>query len=259
MRRPVVISRRQLLQLFLVTNQQFKLELTARLYYDDYPWRGDQQQDFAKRWEFPLDERTPLKWSDKLGNISAKLNGTIEVIPNRLWVQGHIQLNYAGRSVKKALQGTLANAGELLKQEIKLDDHWCKLALQLKSWKPKSTFLDMSSDAWQKLAVAEQIKLARIYQQWYAGSVGLPVEKAVVVGGTEIVLRLIPPGRFWMGLPENKEGRDSNEKRHRVVISQAYWLAKTEVTQGMWEKIMGENPCEYYKRRESSGTKYKLG
>jgi len=48
----------------------------------------------------------------------------------------------------------------------------------------------------------------------------------------------IHPGDFWMGSPENEAGRDSDEKRHRVKLTQGFWMAKTEVTQGQFEKFV---------------------
>ena len=44
-------------------------------------------------------------------------------------------------------------------------------------------------------------------------------------------LRWIPPGRFWMGSPEEEPGRYDNEgPRHRVTFSQGFWLFDTPCT-----------------------------
>ena len=102
--------------------------------------------------------------------------------------------------------------------------------------------LDMSSEYWSRLSVAEQQEYARCYQQSYARHIGLPVERTFRVNGVEIEMRLIPPGRWWMGSPENEVGRDGDEKQHRVVISQRYWLQKTAITQGQWCQAIGEQP-----------------
>ena len=102
--------------------------------------------------------------------------------------------------------------------------------------------LDMSSEYWARLSVAEQQEYARCYQQGYARHIGLPVERTFRVNGVEIEMRLIPPGRWWMGSPENEVGRFEGEKQHRVVISQGYWLQKTAITQGQWRQATGEQP-----------------
>ena len=55
----------------------------------------------------------------------------------------------------------------------------------------------------------------------------------------------IPEGRFLMGSPEDEEGRSRNELRHKVWISDGFWMKKYEVTQGEGEVVMGENPSYF--------------
>ncbi len=56
----------------------------------------------------------------------------------------------------------------------------------------------------------------------------------------------IEPGSFMMGSPEDEAGRDDDEKQHLVTLTQGYYLMTTEVTQGQWRAVMGENPS-YFK------------
>jgi formylglycine-generating enzyme required for sulfatase activity len=59
-------------------------------------------------------------------------------------------------------------------------------------------------------------------------------------------LRWIPPGRFYMGSPEEEEGRFEWEgPRHEVHISRGYWLFDTPCTQALWQTVMGDNPSEF--------------
>lgn len=97
--------------------------------------------------------------------------------------------------------------------------------------------LDITSEAWTHLASSQQ-DYAKKYQEGYAKRIGKPVEKIVTAKGVAIKLRLIPPGRFMMGI-------DSQEVTHRVIISKAYWMGKYEVTQGQWQKIKGDNPASF--------------
>ena len=92
--------------------------------------------------------------------------------------------------------------------------------------------LDMTGDYWANLSVVGQQIYAAQYQRGYAASIGQPVEKTFTAGGTAMVMRLIPPGRYWMGSPDSEKDRYRDEQRHRVVISRGYWLGKYEVTQG---------------------------
>jgi formylglycine-generating enzyme required for sulfatase activity len=54
---------------------------------------------------------------------------------------------------------------------------------------------------------------------------------------------LIPAGTFTMGSPANEPGRLNDERQRR---SDAFYLQTTEVTQGQWRKVMGNNPS-YFK------------
>ena len=58
-------------------------------------------------------------------------------------------------------------------------------------------------------------------------------------GGEKMVFCWCPPGDFLMGSPASEEGRSSDEDQVRVTISRGYWMARTEVTQGQWEAVMG--------------------
>ena len=53
---------------------------------------------------------------------------------------------------------------------------------------------------------------------------------------------LIPAGTFTMGSSPYEQGRgDYEAPRQRVTISQPFYMQTTEVTQGQWKQIMGEN------------------
>ena len=52
----------------------------------------------------------------------------------------------------------------------------------------------------------------------------------------------IEPGEFLMGSPGNEDGRYDDEDQHRVRITASFLLGETEVTQALYEAVMGENP-----------------
>ncbi len=60
--------------------------------------------------------------------------------------------------------------------------------------------------------------------------------------GLEFVL--IPGGTFMMGSPTSEIDRDSDEVQHQVTLS-PYLISKTEVTQAVWERVMGSNPSRF--------------
>ncbi len=73
--------------------------------------------------------------------------------------------------------------------------------------------------------------------------------------GMEFVL--IPAGAFMMGTPKEQLDAIANEydisrswvedesPRHRVTISQPFYMGKYEVTQTQWKAVMGDNPSQF--------------
>ena len=58
---------------------------------------------------------------------------------------------------------------------------------------------------------------------------------------------LIPKGSFTMGALENDtEAQDSEKPPHKVRLSQNFWMGKYQVSQGLWESVLGSNPCSSY-------------
>ena len=50
---------------------------------------------------------------------------------------------------------------------------------------------------------------------------------------------------FWMGSPESESERKSGEVRHRVRLTQGFWMGKYEVTQQQWGAVMETNPSDF--------------
>ncbi len=60
--------------------------------------------------------------------------------------------------------------------------------------------------------------------------------------------RWIPPGEFWMGSPDDEpepECYADEGPRHRVRLSQGFWLADSACTQALWQALMGGNPSDF--------------
>jgi uncharacterized protein (TIGR02996 family) len=62
--------------------------------------------------------------------------------------------------------------------------------------------------------------------------------------GMELVL--VRPGSFWMGSPPEETARYPDEgPRHRVSISQPFYLGRYPVTQEQFERVLGHNPAHF--------------
>lgn len=62
--------------------------------------------------------------------------------------------------------------------------------------------------------------------------------------GMELAFRWCPAGSFTMGSPASEIGRipDPWEKDHKVTLTKGFWIMETEVTQKLFQKVMGRNP-----------------
>ena len=57
----------------------------------------------------------------------------------------------------------------------------------------------------------------------------------------------VPAGEFMMGSPESEIRRGSDEgPQHRVVIAQAFAIAKYEVTFAEWDACVAKGGCSLY-------------
>ena len=60
-----------------------------------------------------------------------------------------------------------------------------------------------------------------------------------------MTFNLISAGTFMMGSPATGLGRQADEIQHEVTLTQAFYMQITEVTQGQWQTVMGQNPSHF--------------
>jgi len=68
------------------------------------------------------------------------------------------------------------------------------------------------------------------------------------VTGMEFVL--LEAGTFMMGTPASEAAREAQETAHRVTLTRPFYMARFEVTQAQWRKVMGDDPSHF---RECGG------
>ena len=55
----------------------------------------------------------------------------------------------------------------------------------------------------------------------------------------ELAMILIPAGTFQMGSPPDEPCREMDETLHTVTLTQGFYIAPTEVTEKLWDNVMG--------------------
>jgi formylglycine-generating enzyme required for sulfatase activity len=71
-------------------------------------------------------------------------------------------------------------------------------------------------------------------------------QKCVFTNSLKMKFVQIPRGEFMMGCsPEDSECGGYEKPRHKVKIRQAFFMGTTEVTQGQWKAVMGNNPSSF--------------
>ena len=58
-------------------------------------------------------------------------------------------------------------------------------------------------------------------------------------------LAYIPAGQFVMGSPLEESSRNEQEREHAVQLTRPFWLSIYEITQGHYQKVMGQNPSYF--------------
>ena len=71
------------------------------------------------------------------------------------------------------------------------------------------------------------------------------VHKTTITNSIGVKLKLIPAGEFLMGSPLTEVGREEYEGQHSVKISKPFFIGVYQVTQGQYQKVMGNNRSEF--------------
>ena len=79
----------------------------------------------------------------------------------------------------------------------------------------------------------------------YKGEIPQSTIETIVVNGVEFNMVKIEGGTFHMGATSEQGNYDDDEKPVHSVTLSDYYIGETEVTQELWEAVMGSNPSEF--------------
>ena len=89
---------------------------------------------------------------------------------------------------------------------------------------------------------------ATILIAYILGNIDFPPEEEIItVGDVSFMMIPVEGGTFTMGATD-EQGSDGNDRErpvHQVTLS-TFYIGQTEVTQALWQEVMGENPS-YFK------------
>ena len=68
------------------------------------------------------------------------------------------------------------------------------------------------------------------------------------IQGIDYTFVWCPAGEFVMGSPASETGRFASETPHRVTLTRGFWLLESEVTQAMWQNVMGTSVRDQCKK-----------
>ena len=68
-----------------------------------------------------------------------------------------------------------------------------------------------------------------------------------MVQNIEVPFRWCPAGVFLMGGPNLEKDREQLDKNQcQVTLTKGFWIMETEVTQELYQAVIGSNPSQYH-------------
>ncbi len=199
-----------------------------------------------------------LKTEIKLQNTQIeKLNTQIQQVLNRLENLEKEKQNYSESRLNAFIDSRISDIitrGKFKGQQIIM--HPLQLIPQgiwKKCWHQDGEWgwFDFTEKEWRELSVADQSKYTKAYQQWYANYIGLDLRKEISAGGTIFIMRLIPPGQFYMGSGDNDPLGTINERpKHKVLISKPFYYNLESHVLWTWSETIG-SACNLFGRNSA--------
>ncbi len=156
--------------------------------------------------------------------------------------RAYIESNFDDASAyEKRLMTWNANMQSLVDERLSIE-------LRLSAVNKPKPMLPTKSEFVKELESArakgiEQLQIAKALEERKAFETKVRANEITNSIGMKLVL--IQAGSFTMGAPMEEAERQESEVPHQVTINDSYFLGVYEVTQGQYEKVMGNNPSGF--------------
>ncbi len=117
-------------------------------------------------------------------------------------------------------------------QGMELDEGRYQVEVSADGWETRVLWVTLGADEDKNVVIRLERVAAGVSGDRFTNSLGM-----------EFVA--IPAGSFMMGSPSSEKGRYDNEKQHKVRLTRGLYIQTTEVTQGQWKAVMGNNPSGF--------------
>jgi len=199
----------------------------------------------------------------RIMNIKPKYVPGIALLP------GEYHINITKQGYEKYDEKIHLNEGELKKLEVELSSLLGEIHIQvapkdaeifvnsikkgignvsLTNLKPDKYTIRLKKKGYQAYEEEILLKASQTFQKGYQLQKEIKpkvIKSKVITNKIGMTFVYIPPGSFMMGSPKDEPGRYDRENQHEVVLTKGYYMQTTEVTQGQWKSVMGENPSKF--------------
>ena len=98
----------------------------------------------------------------------------------------------------------------------------------------------------KKLLLLLSLLISSVITLYAQNDTSQPSNKTFTANGVSFTMVYVEGGTFTMGITEDEEEYDdeNSQPAHSVTLS-SYMIGQTEVTQELWQAVMGSNPSKY--------------
>lgn len=157
---------------------------------------------------------------------------------------GHLNVNFAPNGAKIYINGECVGTTPMVFRNLAVGSY--KVQVQKEGYQEFSETVKLEANKQSELKGSlkgtPQVSMAQT-----ASSAATPqkIEKETfTVKGVTFNMVRVKGGTFKMGAVDEIEADGMNEPVHQVTLS-GYMIGETEVTQELWEAVMGRNPSKY--------------